>query len=187
RRLHLSRKIPRSVQRAICPTSLESPRKCRRARRAIDPDQVRNIQGSGAATERFWPGAGPAGEGGPSRLPARTLFGWGLLLHLDPCRHHETGNHVVAGDGPDELHHLRIRQERAHVLHRGGRDLDLAGHLASQLERRALGFVEQLRVSALLGGAGAERVELLPGPARLEELSLVLAPLVFGLVEDADL
>ena len=55
------------------------------------------------------------------------------------------------------------------------------------MQRHPLRVVEQLGIRRAGCRTVTERVQLLSRPSRFEELSLVLRPLVLGLVEHADL
>src|SRR3954469_18421288 len=111
-----------------------------------------------------------------SRSSPRRLFG------LYPGGEQKARDHVVAGDGANQLHHLIVGQELSHPVDGGLFRLHVARHLHRELEGGQLGGLEELgvRLEPLDGG------ELFLGASGLEELRLVLDPLVVGLVEDRD-
>src|SRR6516165_1996684 len=104
---------------------------------------------------------------------------------LQTGREREARHHVVAGDGADQLHHLLVREDRPDPAHGGRLDVEVAGHLPGERQGRPLRLVEVLAVGERSARV-PERGQLLLGPPGLEELPLVLEPLVLGMIENAD-
>src|SRR5205823_14200235 len=125
------------------------------------------------ASSRPW--SGRAESFPPSSTTARRSSKSSLRrFDLHAGGEQEARDHVVAGDGAHPLDHLLVWKQRAHLVDGGLLHLDVSGHLYRELQRGQLGGIEELRV----GFHRPQRGELLLRAAGLEELGLVLRPLV---------
>src|SRR5437763_7608378 len=133
------------------------------------------------ASSRPW--SGRAESFPPSSTTARRSSKSSLRrFDLHAGSEQEARDHVVAGDGADQLDHLLVGKQRAHLVDGGLLHLHVPGHLYRALQSGHLGGVEELRIRF----HRPERGDLLLPAAGHEELAVVLPPLVVRPVELRD-